>query len=52
MNPQVKNRVLKYVCEHPGASDDKIAEDLKIHVVDVLSALVVLEEEGKVKSVN
>ena len=49
MNNRVKNRVLKYVVEHPGTSDDEISEALKLHIVDVTAALVLLEEEGKVK---
>ena len=38
--------------EHPGASEDEISEALNMHIVDVLSALIVLEEEGKVKPVE
>jgi transcription initiation factor IIE alpha subunit len=49
MNNSVKNCVLKYVVDHPGASDDEISEALKLHIVDVTTALVLLEEEGKIK---
>jgi transcription initiation factor IIE alpha subunit len=49
MNNRVKNSVLKYVVEHPGASDDEIAEALKLHIVDVTAALVLLKKEGKIK---
>ena len=50
LNNQQKEQVLRYVIEHPGATDDEIAEKLNIHIVDVISVLVVLEQEGKVKS--
>ena len=49
MNNRVKNRVLNYIIEHPGASDDEISAALKLHIVDVTAALVLLEEEGKIK---
>jgi len=49
---KIKDRVERYVREHPGVTEDKIAEDLELHIIDVLSALVILEEEGKVKSMD
>jgi len=52
LNNQQKEQVLRYVTEHPGASDDEIAEKLNMHIVDVISALLLLEEEGKVKSIE
>ena len=52
MNNRVKNRVLKYVVKHPGTPDDEIAEALRLHIVDVMAALVLLEEEGRIKEVD
>jgi len=52
LNNQLKEQVLRYVVEHPGATDDEIAEKLNMHIIDVVSALLLLEEEGKVKSIE
>jgi len=49
MNNWVKNRVLKYVVDHPGQDHVQISEALKLDIVDVTTALVLLEEEGKIK---
>jgi len=46
----VKEKVYEYVCEHPGATEEEMAAILKVHVIDVLNALVLLEREGRVKS--
>jgi len=46
----VKEKVYEYVCEHSGATEEEIAAVLKVHVIDVLNALVLLEREGRVKS--
>ena len=42
-------RVLRYVREHPGCTEDEIAQALRMHILDVLEALHVLEAEGLVK---
>jgi len=49
---ETKKRVLNYVIEHPGAEDSEIAEKLNLHIIDVMAALVILEEEGLVKRVE
>ena len=49
VNQEIKKRVLNYVIEHPGAEDTEIAEKLNLHIIDVVAALVMLEEEGLVR---
>ena len=45
----VKEAVINYVCKHPGATEEEIAAVLKVHIIEVLNALVILEKEGRVK---
>ncbi|RLF98116.1 MAG: hypothetical protein DRN49_06430 [Thaumarchaeota archaeon] len=42
-------RVLRYVREHPGCTEDEIAQALRMHILDVLEALHILEAEGLVR---
>ena len=42
-------RVLRYVREHPGCTEDEIAQALRMHILDVLEALYILEDQGLVK---
>ena len=46
----IKEAVYKYVCKHPETTEEEIAATLKVHIIDVLNALVILEKEGRVKS--
>lgn len=45
-----KNRIREYVHKHPGCTEEEISAVLKIHIVDVLNALVKMEKEGELKS--
>jgi len=47
-----KTRILNYVKAHVGATEDDIAEDLDMHVINVLDALITLEKEGLVKNTD
>jgi len=49
MSTNVKDKVLQYVIEHPSETENEVAAALKLDVVTVLSALIELEKEGKVK---
>jgi predicted transcriptional regulator len=49
VNKQMKQRVLDYIVKHPGASDAEISEALKMHILDVTVAVLLLEEEGRIK---
>jgi|GEM_PF-6410775 len=42
-------RVLHYVREHPGCTEDEIAQALRMHILDVMEALHILEAQGLVK---
>lgn len=52
MPPTVKDRVLQYVTVHPKETEDQVAAALSLDVVTVLSALIELEKEGKVKGLE
>ena len=47
---KAKTRVLEYLETHDSPTEDDVAKDLNLHVVDVLDALHELEKEGQVKS--
>ena len=51
MANDVKSQVLAYVHEHPNETEDDIARELRLNVIDVLNALVQLEKEGSVKGI-
>lgn len=46
----IKEEVYKYVRKHPKATEEEIAAVLKVDIIDVLNALFLLQDEGKVKS--
>jgi predicted ArsR family transcriptional regulator len=45
-----KGKVEKYLKEHSGATEDQIAKDTHLHVIDVLSVLYDMEAKGEVTS--
>ena len=48
-NKENNERILDYIGEHPNDTEEKIAEDLKLNIIDVLDSLTDLEKQGKVK---
>jgi len=46
----LKNRVYEYVQAHPNKTEDEIAEALGVSMIKVLEALLLLQDEGLVKS--
>lgn len=50
VDEKAKTRVLEYLETHDSPTEDDVAKDLNLHVVDVLDALHELEKEGQVKS--
>jgi len=46
----LKNRVYEYVQAHPNKTEDEIAEALGVSMIKVLDALLLLQDEGLVKS--
>jgi len=46
----LKERVYRYVIEHPSQTEDEIAEALGVSLIKVIEALLILQDEGKVKS--
>jgi len=47
-----KRKVFEYLQDHKEANDEEIAQALGLHIVDVLQALVLLEQDGLVRSVD
>ena len=45
-----KWKVEKYLKEHSGATEDQIAKDTRLHIIDVLSVLYSMEATGEVTS--
>ena len=45
-----KSMVEKYLKEHPNTTEDKIAEDTHLHIIDVLSVLYDMKSAGEVTS--
>jgi len=45
-----KSTVEKYLKEHPNTTEDKIAEDTHLHIIDVLSVLYDMKSAGEVTS--
>ena len=45
-----KKKVFEYLQKHREAEDEEIAQALNLHIVDVLDALLLLEQEGLVQS--
>ena len=45
-----KKKVFEYLQKHREAEDEEIAQVLNLHIVDVLDALLLLEQEGLVRS--
>ena len=43
-----KGKVEKYLKEHSGATEDQIAKDTRLHIIDVLSVLYSMEATGEV----
>jgi predicted ArsR family transcriptional regulator len=52
VDEEIKTRVFHYVSANPQVTEDDVAAALKIHVIDVLQALVELEKEGKVQGLE
>ena len=46
----LKERVHRYVLEHPSQTEDEIAKALDTSIIKVIEALLILQDEGKVKS--
>lgn len=46
----LKERVHRYVIEHPSQTEDEIADALDMSLIKVIEALLILQDEGKVKS--
>jgi len=45
-----KGIVEKYLKEHSGATEDQIAKDTRLHIIDVLSVLYSMEATGEATS--
>jgi DNA-binding MarR family transcriptional regulator len=48
-NKENNERILGYIGKHPNETEEKIAEDLKLNIIDVLDSLTDLEKQGRVK---
>lgn len=48
-NKENNERILDYIGEYPNETEEKIAENLKLNIIDVLDSLTDLEKQGKVK---
>jgi predicted ArsR family transcriptional regulator len=46
-----KDKILEYLKSHSQATEDEIAKDLNINVVEVLDSLITMEKEGLLKSI-
>ena len=46
------NKILEYLKSHSQATEDEIAKDLNINVVEVLDSLITMEKEGLLKSIR
>jgi len=44
-------KILEYLKSHSQATEDEIAKDLNINVVEVLDSLITMEKEGLLKSI-
>ena len=49
MSEDIKDRVYNYVVNPPDLIDDEVAAALHLDIVTVISALIELEKEGRVK---
>ena len=47
-----KEKVYRYIQEHPKETEDDIASALNLNIIDVLVALSILNKEGKVIEVD
>jgi predicted ArsR family transcriptional regulator len=45
------NKILEYLKSHLQATEDEIAKDLNINVVEFLEYLITMEKEGLLKSI-
>jgi len=45
------DKILEYLKIHCQATEDEIAKDLNINVVEVLDSLIMMEKEGLLKSI-
>ena len=52
MVENLKNRIYEYLQAHPKETEDEIAEALEVGVLKVMEALFLLQDEGKVKSLD
>jgi len=48
----LKEKVYEYVQAHPNKTENEIAEALGVSMIKVLEALLLLQDEGKVKSLE
>jgi len=48
----LKDRIYEYVQAHPNQTEDEIAKALGANLLKVLEALLLLQDEGKVKSLE
>ena len=49
MSDDIKDRVYNYVANHPDSTEDEVSAALHLNVVTVISVLIELEKEGRVK---
>jgi predicted ArsR family transcriptional regulator len=45
------DKILEYLKSHSQATEDEIAKDLQLNVVDVLDSLITMEKAGLLKSI-